>query len=421
MFSKATSAATFELVTSNVITNATLFLGVYAVSQIVTPTELGIYSAFSAIVLAVYPAFTLRYEQAAPIARNDRSVSVIFVLCILLSATAFLILLLMTAAVFHVYTPEWLRRQSILDLMPLLWLGAFTLSVMAVLQMLVLRAGAMWCLAAGRVLRALTLVASQLGLIWSMAPTARSLVIGEIIANVVLCSFLIVGASNYVRYESLASIKRLGKKLVLTSRRYRTFALVNLPHALSHMALVGVYATALGALFGASAMGQYFLMRKIVFGTISLFSMALNQVATSEAVKTQGDRAKLWKLTIYIITVLGVVTSAIAVPSLFFGGSIFAFIFGANWQVAGELCGATFGLIVLEPIVSTIAFLPIFTHKQKAAFAWSMTQNVSGILALVLAGLAGGSLYLSVLVSSTAVSGVMVAYVIWLRSVCLTR
>lgn len=200
------------------------------------------------------------------------------------------------------------------------------------------------------------------------------------------------------------------------AKRFRAFALVSVPHAVSHQALVAIQGVTIGALYGPGAMGHYFLMRKVLFGTIGLVSTALYQVCFSEASRTKGDHAQLRQLWAYSVGMLALVTVPTAVVLLFFGEYIFILLFGPEWGDAGVLSAAALPLVIMEPIAAAMAFMPAFLKRQSAAFGWSLVQNLVGIGSIWVISLAGGRIEHAILGSSLAVAGVMLAYAIWLRT-----
>ncbi|OEO28646.1 hypothetical protein VW23_004205 [Devosia insulae DS-56] len=393
-----------------------MFLGIYLLSRLISPAEFGRYSAFQAMVLAVYPLLTLRYEYAIPVARSDGSARALLTLSLLLSVSATAVLSVGVLVLRGCCLPvEWIS-PAVAELIPLMGFAAVSASLASIFQLAAVRTGALRAMGVGRVLRAVCMTVGQVALALIVARGASSLIVGELVANLVLAAILAWASARYLPKLSVALQGRNIGKLWAAAKRFRAFALVSVPHAVSHQALVAIQGVAIGVLYGPTAMGHYFLMRKVLFSTIGLVSTALYQVCFSEASKTKGNHARLRELWTYSASLLAIVTIPIAVMLLFLGEQIFALLFGTEWASAGSLAAAAFPIIIMEPIAAAMAFMPAFLKRQPAAFGWSLTQNIVGIGSVWVIFLAGGRIEQAILGSSLAVAAVMLAYVVWLRA-----
>ncbi|RYE49442.1 MAG: hypothetical protein EOP24_03160 [Hyphomicrobiales bacterium] len=409
--------SSFELLSSNVAANAILFFGVYLLSRLISPSEFGHYAAFQAVILAIYPLLTLRYEYAIPVARTGSTARALLVLSLLLSAATTILLSAVALSLRECCLPSGWLSPAVAELVPLMGIAALAASLASIYQLTAVRSGALRAMAVGRVLRAIGMTVVQVLLALVIVRGASSLIVGEIAANFGLAALLAWASTRYFQTRPTFLTARSAKKLWAAAKQFRAFAIVSVPHAVSHQTLMAIQGIAIGALYGASAMGQYFLMRKVLFGTIGLVSTTLYQVCFSEASRAKGNHARLRQLWTYATGMLMAVTVPIALIFLLFGERIFVAVFGTDWATAGTLSMVAFPLIVMEPIAAALAFMPAFLKQQPAAFGWSLTQNLVGIGSIWTIFLLGGRIEHAILVSSLAVAGVMTAYVIWLRAV----
>lgn len=422
-FIKVRFSSLSDLLLSNIFANIILFLGVYIVTRFISDSEFGKYSLFVAIALAMQHFFTLRYEHAIPAAISDRTANILFLFCIIFNIFLSISGFTLTYITFYLGFLSLLGEGDFVDIILMIWPACFALALYSTMQTTALRAGVLRKLAVSRVVRAVLLVAAQVAIVILLTRSAQSLIAGEVIANIVISIILFyiiwpdLSAILYSKgtYRSVSSIY---KNIISAIKRFRVFALVGLPHAFAHQASTALYAGLLGAFYGPAALGQFYLMRRMIFGVTTLFSTATYQLGVSEASAAKGNRARLMELYKYVIVVIGVITIPAALLMLGMGQLVFSTVFGDEWGVAGDLARATFLLIAVEPIASAIAFIPLFLQRQAEAFLWSIGQNAAGLLSLVVIFSAGGDLATALLWSSLAVSTVLIAYLIRLFRLC---
>lgn len=401
------------LVGSNAFATLTIAAGTFVVAKIVDPAEFGKYGLAAQVAMSIYPALTLRYEHALPLIRKRHVASLYLAGCLLLlfiSTLTFLILALigLSIPILSAHIPK-----GVVDLFPLVALGAFTLALGSIFQSAALARGALTKLAIARVLRAVVLVSMQIGLVLSLGASATWLLIGEVSANLVHGAILV---TTFGLGGVLASARRpwpqFRRRIIVLGLRYKEFPLITFPHMMVHAALGLLFAAILGAVYGAADLGQYYLMRKLVFGVLALFSLAFYQHAVAEAARV--DRARLFGVALQALVLMGGVAVMSVGVILLFGQELFVLAVGDKWAEAGLMAAASAPLILLEPVTSAFAFLPVFLGLQRIAFAVAVVQGSVGIAAIGIASLLGWDVMNAILASSLAMSTVMLSYVLWL-------
>lgn len=404
-----------DLLSSNVAANLVLFGGIYIVSQLVSPAEFGRYSIFIAFTLAIYPILTLRLEQAIPIADDETTARMLFWICISCSS-ALTIIVIFLGCVDNIFNiSNYFIGEEVAEFLPLLAPAAFALSVVGAVQAVVLRVGALRGLALSRVVRALSLVATQI-LLASVWGSGWVLIVGDIIANITLIYLLMRYIPWFVPRKQTFDPKSFLHRVFPILKKYKEFALVNLPHTITNQVLVACQATVLGALYGATSLGQYFLMNKVVFGTVGLVSTSMYQVCLAEASSVNGEPRKMRGIWLYLVVTLASITLPVGLVLLLFGEVAFSFLFGDKWGGAGLMTQYAFLSIIVQPIAASLAFFPVFASKQRQAFAWNISQNFFGMISFALAYCLGFDAPRAVLFWSLAVGMVLLLYIIWTRT-----
>lgn len=420
---KGRLTSSVELLFSNALANAVLFAGTYFLSKIVSPSDFGKYSLLIAIALTLYPILTLRYEQAIPLATSNHVAKNLFISCLVISTGSTIFALIFSSLLREYLIPITQDKLEILKFSSIIWFVCLSQSLFAIAQAVILRAGMLRKLAIGRVFRACTLTVLQIGLVILISQHAYSLIIGDLVATLLVSVLLLREAPiDLIRPRKFrlnsVSVREKWRKMRAILRYYRDFAVISCPHAFVHQAALALYGIVIGWLYGVAVVGQYYFMRKIIFGVTALLSAATNQVGVSEASAAKGNSDRLREVYRYIICVVGIVTVPVAASMFLFGHEIFTFIFGDKWGDAGRFAGAATLLIVVEPIASAIAFIPQFKRKQGRAFIWSITQNSLALIALLVVYAGGGGAFVAILSSSLTLALVLIAYLVWAYKLC---
>lgn len=410
-------SAVSQLLSSNAVATALLFLGLYVLSQWMSPAEIGKYSLFSSIALAIYPAQVLRYDQAIPLANTDATAKVIVALCLLL--TAGISLLMVGGLSLASGADGWLTSKVIREYLPLLALATAGLALANVAQMLALRVGALTTLASARVVRAVVFVTVQISLVALVSSNAISAIAGEISANWFQAALMCYLLAPHLPDLRLLRSRGILRRFWTVAIAYRTFATVNLLHVLSYQGMVAGLGALLGTLYGAEVLGQFYLMRRMVMGSIGLLTTSLNQWGLSAASRFRGDPGQLLNISLYVAGVLGSATLAAALALLFLGPQIFTIAFGQQWALAGQLGAASFSLILLEPIASALSFVPVFLRRQTYGFAWALAQGTVPLGAILIAHATGADAVQAVLAFSVAESLIILAFLAWIWRACV--
>lgn len=404
----------FMLLGSNASSALIIAVGTVVISSLVSPAQYGVYSYIAQLSVALYPLLTLRYEQALPMLRNRKiakSWLVFGLLGLLLIITSLMVVIV--AAILIICEGAVLGGILTVSGLPLVLFMSFTLALSAVFQFEAISENRLSMIALARVARAVVLVVLQVVFVIVFGASGLWLVLGESISNIAQAILLASNRELEPRRRVLRRSFRLAAAQVLKLfSLYLVFPTVNLVHLLSHGALGIVFATVLGMMYGQDALGQYFLMRKLLFGVLSIFITAIYQNAVAEA--AQSKEQEVYSIAIRSFFLISLVGALSCLCVLMFSVRLFEFVVGPQWVTAGEIAVASLPLILLEPLTSVMHFVAVFLKKQKYAFLVSLLQGSVGVIALVIAAKADLSLFYAILSSSVAVAMVMCSYNLYL-------
>ncbi len=189
--------------------------------------------------------------------------------------------------------------------------------------------------------------------------------------GLLLGSFIGAIASSFVfvisyfrhRTGKLSATDR--KRMKIVAKEYKQFPSVNLPHVLIDLGVDWIVALSVAFYFDKGELGWYshaFLMMKL---PLSLIGQSISQVFFNRASEMVNNNQSLVPLVLKSIGTLFLLSIVPFTIILFFGGDLFAFVFGSNWRVSGEYAQILVPYLFLNFIFSPISSMPLILGRQK--------------------------------------------------------
>lgn len=166
--------------------------------------------------------------------------------------------------------------------------------------------------------------------------------------------------------------------------RYRRFALILLP-AMTLDGFVGaLFVPLVNVLFGVAIAGQYFLMRRVMDLPMVIVTRTVADAfygKISEYVREGPERIRPFLLEVFL---LGTGASLLLfVPLILFGPSIFAFVFGEKWRIAGLLSAIMVPAVAVNLGAAPVARVFYLTRLPQLRYVVSVLMTI-GIVTLYL-------------------------------------
>ena len=136
----------------------------------------------------------------------------------------------------------------------------------------------------------------------------------------------------------------------------------------------------LSSLFNTAAAGFFTLTQRVMAAPMSLIAKALGDVFRQEASQSyarQGQCKAIYQRTFKRLFFIAALPFA---GFFFLAPTLFAWVFGSEWRVAGEYAQILTPMAFLQFITSPLSSMYIIAEKQKIDLLWQI-----GLLALVLA------------------------------------
>lgn len=167
------------------------------------------------------------------------------------------------------------------------------------------------------------------------------------------------------------------------SLKYSNFPKYSLPHGYSDVIMRDGIIFVISHFYGSTVLGLYSFTNSILKKPLGFIGNSLRSVFYKRAVELKNNPFDLWEFTKSNLFYQSVAGMVIFSPVLFWGESIFTFIFGQKWATAGVYAQYMILWVLYIFLVSPFSSLPNILNKQKNFFIISLFLNL-GILNLIL-------------------------------------
>lgn len=356
------------------------FLLAPLIGRLFTPADVGIYGLLLTIISIASILVCLMYDYAIPVAASDEEAHDLTAGCL---AIALVVAPLVGIALALVGASPLLGGQ-----LPV-WGGALAtafLLAFAVGQLL-----QVWRI---REDRTLSIAQANLGLnlarggsqvaggFWM--PSWWILIVGEVAGRLAFFAYLARGSGIARHFRARFDFRVRG-----ALRRYREFPTVLLPAQLFDTIAQLIQVAGLGYLFGAAALGQYYLMRRSLDLPVAFVVRSLSDVfyaRQAQDARTAPERIRpFFTRSAGLLAAVGLLG---ALPLMAFGRELFVFVFGPQWGEAGAMAAVMAPAAVLNLAIAPVSRVFNLTARPHLRFAFGIANLIGTIIlfALVIAG-----------------------------------
>lgn len=333
-----------------------------AVSPILTrlysPEDFGLIALYLSLVSIITVLCTCRYEMALMLPKKDSEVNgvvkliTIMVVC---SSLFFLFLFLF----FSEKIALFLGNELLSNWLYLIPLSIVLTALFQVLNYLLIREEQFKNLASNKVVSSACNASAQLGVGYTLN-SSWGLLLGHI-ANLSISILLIL------RLKSIRKYFRFSKSNArIAANEYKKFPLYDMPAILINLFANQIPLLILGKFFGLGVLGAYSFMYKTLMLPIGLISNSVLDVFKKKATvdfQNDGHCIDIYMKTLKRLVLLGVVPFT---GLAFIAPELFAFIFGAEWRLAGEFAQYMAPMFFLNFIANPLSYTFFIAGKQSA-------------------------------------------------------
>jgi|YNPBryunderm2012_1023409.scaffolds.fasta_scaffold00211_16 O-antigen/teichoic acid export membrane protein len=343
-----------------------------ALTRLYTPEDFGILAAFTALVGLLTTVGCLGYERAIPLPPKETEALSLVSLC-------GLILLLMTALVFvglWCLHPILFDQGSARSLEKYIWLVApacFFISLYEALTYYAARVKAFTRLAWTKVYQGIGMIGCQLG--WGLTiggPTG--LLVGDLAGRALGISWLARPLGVQIARSPSCIFPGC---LWHVAKRFWRFPLLTLPSTLLNRAAFHLPKLIMAAVFPPAILGHLMLADWVLHVPTSLLGQNLARVYIGEfserrRTSPQTCRPFFLKFTFWLL----ILASGPMLAVYFLSPIVFQFVFGNNWETAGQFARVLAPAILLEFVVSPVSTTLFLSERQELQLAWDIFYSM---------------------------------------------
>ena len=353
------------------------------ISRLYSPADFGLFGSFYVIVTVIGAGITLQYSQALMMPKEDDEAANVMALSFLSVAGT----VTLCTLILLLFSGPFLRLFRAADMGMLIWVLPVAILINGFNQ-----TSEAWCVrrkafrrtALSQVVRSVTAGTGQVILGFAGTGSAGLVggaVIGDGAANANLVRLIFVNDWKLIRSAlSWSSIRRLG-------REYHDFPLYLTPQNVLNAASQGLPIILLANSFGLTVAGYYAFGIRMVQAPMNLVLGALRQVLFQKASETHNQGKPLYPL--FIKTTGGLIAVSVlpALIGFIWAPSLFAWVFGERWLLAGEY--ARWLILWLFPLFCNVpsVLMARILRRQRNVLAIDIVTLVLRTAALVIGGL----------------------------------
>lgn len=341
-------------------------------TRLYTPNDFGIFALYMSLAAVVTVIVSFKYEIAIIIPEKDEDAANLTVLTILI-CFFISILLLLTVLVFNYDIAERLsdKEENIEELANWLYfipISVFSVGVFNALSFWFNRKSRYKKMAASKVVNSTGAIGLQV-LLGTSKITPQGLLIGFLAGRVAAVLYLF----NAFRKDKDPAFKKISSTGISAMLyRYKRFPLYTLPAEFINVVSNQFPVIVIGKYFGGSILGNYALLERILNAPISLLGRSVLDVfkqKASEDYITKGNCKAIFVKTFKTLSILSIIPSLLL---FFLAPYVFGFIFGSEWQMAGEFARILSVLFFFKFIASPLSYMFNIAEKQHLDMIWQI-------------------------------------------------
>lgn len=320
-------------------------------TRIYTPQDFGILALFVSITSVFASVASARYEQAIVLPDSDEDALSIAALGLGIAVSISLVLLVSVVA-FGDEVATLLGNQSLRGWLYLVPLTVLSMGIFNVLVYTNSRRKQFGEIATANIAKSIAMAIVQLSLgLFKAGPAG--LILGHV------ASSLASNARLFRRSLAFPELLRASKLTALRQNaiRYRDFPLYSMPGIFANTLSLNAASVLISGFFGVATLGQYALVQRVMTAPATLVGTAIGQVFYQRAAEQMRDHrtanaaftSALSRLALLSIVIFGVI--------YFVVDDVFVFVFGPDWEAAGDMAQIMCPLFAVRFVASPLSMM----------------------------------------------------------------
>ena len=356
------------LITGTIIAQSIGYIVAPVITRLYTPQEIGEFAFFQRIVILIATLATAKYELALPLPKKDQQAFQLFRFS--LKLTLITTLLSTGAALLYGFI-NGCRNNFYLFII------AGVLSVFAVAFF---NLGTNWAIRMKSFKRIsfskMTNSLSQNGLrvlLGLLGWGYLGLVISFVLSFIVGCTHFI---ADFFKWKKATPINPENTSDIELARKHKSFPLASLPHALTDTLRDVLVAVVIIDLFSEGVFGSFDHSYRMLRLPIMIIGVSMSQVFFNRVSELKNQGQKILPIFRKLVITLSVISIVPFSLIFFFGGDLFAFVFGEEWYQSGKLSEIMAPWLMLNFILSPLSTIPLVLNKQGSFFLFGLSASL---------------------------------------------
>lgn len=351
-------------------------------TRIYSPDDLGTLAIYLSIVAIFANLITLKYELAIIIPEKDSDSASLVALSVIITFILSIIILIVVC-VFNEQITNLLGKgnKAISSWLYFVPITVFLIGIYNSLNYWFNRKKEYKTLAVSKVVNMSGMTFSQiiLGLLKFIPKGLMfGVILGRFFSTLPLL-FKVFKEKNKTLFYSVSK-----KKIKIQANKYKRFPIYSLPADSINVISNQLPVFFINKYFGASLLGNYSLMERVLGAPISLIGKAVSDVfrqKASEDYVSNGHCIEIFLKTLKTLTAFAILPTLL----LFFVAPIvFGFVFGEEWVIAGELAQIMAVLFFFRFIISPMSYMFYIAEKQHYDTLWQIALLIGTIVSFMI-------------------------------------
>ena len=350
-----------------------------AISPILTrlysPEDFGGVALFIAITSIFGGIANGSYEYAIMLPKKDEDAINLFALGFIINVllSFFLLIIVIT---FHDYILQLLNNEAISLWIYFIPLCVFLIGSYNLLNFFNNRMKEYKDLAEAYIYKSIGMSIVQLSL-GIIKPGAISLISGQIVSQIISNTKL------FLNIKKLNLLKKISRpKMIALGRKHKKFPLFTMPNVIVDGIREQGFNILLPIVFSMITLGQFYLAQRILKMPTSIIGSSISKVFFQKISVLKPSQ--LYELYIDFIKKTVFISTPIFIIIYFGSKHIFAFVFGDNWRLAGEIASILSPWMFLSFLASPLSTIFVVLQKQEVVLAYAIIYALIPILLIML-------------------------------------
>jgi len=329
-------------------------------TRLFTPEDFGVFALYFSLSMILSVVVTGRYEMAIMLPKENEDAVLVAKLAMIISFFISLLLFLVILP-FKTMIAVALNNKEIENWLLLLPVTVLIIGIYQSLNYLNARHEQFKILAFSRFTRATNTSAFSL-LVGFFRLIKNGLIIGDTIGQAMATLFLFFRSGkiagfkeNNVKFETLKAL----------AIKYKHFPLFNVPSGLLEKSSGQVPVIILTKLFGNALVGQFSLSQRVISVPTGIVARAFGDVFRQQATKLYIENGSCRELFVKTFKNLFFLSLVPFILLFIFSPSLFSWVFGLQWRLAGEYAQLMTPMFFLQFFVSPLSNMFYVAEKQQ--------------------------------------------------------